>query len=95
MEMDGALVIAWEADGYRSIRVRAPRRDHQTLMAFARDVADEALIHRSIGALRNALRDRFAGSIELEARGPRFPGEPHVLVTLRPPRGVPRPDPGD
>lgn len=94
MELDGSIEVAWEAGGFQLIRVRAPGRSREALQEFASGVADEALLNRSAAALRTALRARFGATIELELRDRRASGGvPHVLVTLRPPRGTPNPDP--
>lgn len=96
MELDGSVIIAWDADGFSAIQIRAPRRTVDELQAFARAVADAALVHRSASALRAALRAHLPADpgFDLEPRARhRYPGEPHLLVTLRPPRGEPNPDP--
>ena len=92
MELDGSVRIAWLADGLTAIHVTAPQRDRRDLDAFARIVADVALLERSVGGVRNALRDRFPGALEWHVRdGGRDAAEPYLLVTLRPPRREPDP----
>lgn len=97
-DISGAVRIAWAGEGFESIRVSAPRRDRHELDEFARGVADEALLNRTVQDLRAALRRRFDGTFDLDARDARrlaagSPDEPHVVVTLHPPRGEPNPDP--
>jgi hypothetical protein len=97
-DISGAVRIAWAGDGFESIRVVAPRRRQAELDEFARGVADEALLNRTVHDLRAALRARFGGTFDLDARDARRLGAaardaPHVLVTLHPPRGEPNPDP--
>lgn len=92
-ELDGSVVIAWDAEDYRQIRVTGWRRSREELAEFARGVADVALLNRTVGTLRTALRERFGGTFDLDARSgrDRVP-EPHVLVSMLPPRGEPNPD---
>ena len=97
-DISGAVRIAWSGEGYEQIRVVAPRRSRQELDDFARGVADEALLNRTLQDLRSALRRRFDGTFDVDGRDARRLGrnptdEPHVLVTLHPPRGEPNPDP--
>ena len=97
-DISGAIRIAWSSDGFESIRVAAPRRTRAELDEFARGVADEALLNRTVSDLRAALRRRFLGTFDFEVRderrlGPASRDTPHVLVTLHPPRGEPNPDP--
>ncbi|HEX5466337.1 MAG TPA: hypothetical protein VFW92_06645 [Candidatus Limnocylindrales bacterium] len=96
MELDRSVLIAWEADGYAAIQVRAPRRSTDELRAFADSVADLALVHRSAAALRLALRERLPPDpgFEVSPRPrQRRIGDARLVVTLRPPRGEPSPDP--
>ena len=97
MELDGSVIIAWEADGFAAIAVRAPDRPGSELDAFARAVADAALLNRSSAALRSALRATLPAEPGFDLR-PRRPaagaGGPRLLVTLRPPRLTPGPDDG-
>jgi hypothetical protein len=96
MELDGSVLIAWDTDGFATIQVRAPRRPATELQTFAGAVADAALIHRTAQALRNALRASLPAEpgFDLDARpASRFSGTPRLIVTLRPPRGEPNPDP--
>jgi hypothetical protein len=90
--MDGSVRIAWEADGYSAIDVYARWRPRAELAAFARDVADAALVNRTLADLRVALRREHPGEFELVP----YPHErsgPRVVVRLNPPRGEPNPDP--
>ncbi|MBX3031663.1 MAG: hypothetical protein KF809_16060 [Chloroflexi bacterium] len=91
VERDGSVVIAWEADGFGSIRVRARFREPEELAAWARGIADEALLERTLQGLHARLRDRYPGAFDLGTRQP--PGEAGtVLITFHPPKGTPRPD---
>ncbi len=91
IELDGSLRIAWDADGYRTIRVSAPRRSHDELAEFGRMVADEALVNRTVAALRMALRHLAGATFDLDTRATGG-GEPYIDVVLHPPRGIPNPD---
>jgi hypothetical protein len=92
-ELDGSVVIAWEAEGYRQIRVTGWRRSREELTDFARGVADVALLNRSVPTLRTALRERFGGTFDLDARTARDRiSEPQVLVSMHPPKGEPNPE---
>jgi hypothetical protein len=92
VELDGAVRIAWLADGLTAIHVTAPQRDRRELDAFARSVADVALLERSVRGVRDALRDRYPGAFEWHVRDSgRDTAEPYLLVTLRPPRHEPDP----
>jgi len=94
IELDGSLRLAWSADGFFAIRVFAPRRDRVELIAFARVVADAALVERTVSGLRGALQQLYPGAFELRAqRHPRDGEEPYLVVTLDPPRHEPNPDP--
>jgi hypothetical protein len=90
--MDGSVHIAWEADGYSAIDVYARWRSRAELTAFARDVADAALVNRTVADLGTALRREHPGEFDLVP----YPHEragPRVVVRLHPPRGEPNPDP--
>jgi hypothetical protein len=92
-EMDGSVRIAWEADGFVGVRVVALRRSRSELVEYARRVADAALMNRTVGTLRSALRHEFDGAFEFDTgvgRGDRQ--DRHVVVTFHPPRGEPNPD---
>jgi hypothetical protein len=88
--MDGSRRIAWAADGYESIDVYARWRAHDDLESFARDVADIALLNRSVVDLRSALRRQYPGRFDLleDTR----PDHRRVVVALHPPPGIPNPD---
>ena len=91
-ELDGAVRIAWLADGLTAIRVAAPQRSRAELDAFASVVADIALLERSVRDVRTALRDRFPGALESQVRDHgRDADAPYLLITLRPPRREPDP----
>jgi hypothetical protein len=96
MELDGSVLIAWETDGFAAIQVRAPRRPAGELQTFAGAVADAALVHRTARALRSALRASLPAEpgFDLDARPDSHASGTHrLVVTLRPPRGEPNPDP--
>jgi len=92
LELDGAVRIAWLADGMTSIHVAAPQRPRAELDAFASIVADIALLERTVHGVRTALRDRFPGALESQVRDHgRDAQTPYLLITLRPPRHEPDP----
>jgi hypothetical protein len=89
---DGAIRIAWSADGFQAIDVVGRWRTRAELDAFARDVADAALLNRSVRELGVALRTAHPGEFELVP----YPHDrvlPRVVIRLNPPRGEPNPDP--
>ena len=89
---DGSIRIAWLADGYEAIDVVGRWRTRPELEAFARDVADVALLNRSLRELGVALRHLHPGEFEMVP----YPHDrtlPRVVVRLNPPPGEPRPDP--
>jgi hypothetical protein len=91
VERDGSIRIAWHADGFEAIHVRARFRTSEELADWARGIADEALLERSVRGLHARLRQRYPGAFDLQTR--ERPGEPGiVVVTFHPPRGTPRPD---
>ena len=55
LQQDGSIRIAWQADGYEAIYVRARFRPAHDLVGFGRTVADVALLERSLPDLRPAL----------------------------------------
>lgn len=92
IEADGSIRIAWDADGYEAIHVRARFRSPEELADYARSIADEALFDRTLAGLRVALRARYPGAFDIVTDEP--PGRPwSVIVVFHPPRGTPRPDP--
>lgn len=91
-ELDGSVVIAWEADGYGQIRVLGLRRSRGELTEFARGVADVALVNRTVHTLRTALRERFGGTFDLQTGPGRDRAERDLLVSMHPPKGEPNPD---
>ncbi len=92
LEADGSIRIAWDADGYQAILVRARFRPREELAEFARGIADEALFDRTLSGLRVALRKRYPGAFDLFTHEPQ--GRPwSVIVVFHPPQGTPRPDP--
>lgn len=91
VERDGSIRIAWHAEGYEAIHVRARFRSREELAAWARGVADEALLERSLRGLQARLRERYPGAFDLMTL--ERAGEPGtVVVTFHPPKGTPRPD---
>jgi hypothetical protein len=92
LQHDGSIRIAWHADGYEAILVRARFRPAEELEAYARGVADVALLERTLPDLREALRKRYPGAFDLLTDEPLdAPGR--VIVRFHPPRGEPNPDP--
>jgi hypothetical protein len=91
VERDGSIRIAWHADGCEAIHVRARFRTPEELATWARAVADEALLERTVRGLHARLRERFPGAFDLGTRQPAGRGG-EVLITFHPPRGTPNPD---
>lgn len=92
LQPDGSIRIAWQAEPFEAIVVRARFRPAAELEDFARGVADVALLERSLPDLRTALRKRFPGAFDLVTDEPQ--GRPgRVIVTFHPPPGEPNPDP--
>lgn len=90
-ELDEGVRIAWTADGFESIQVLAPWRPAADLVAFARAVADAALVDRTLAALSIALRREYPGAFELvPVRHDKHGAK--VIVRLLPPPGKPNPD---
>jgi hypothetical protein len=92
LQQDGSIRIAWQADGYDAILVRARFRPPEQRDHFARGVADLALLERSLPDLRAALRRHFPGAFDLLTQEP-VSGPWQVIVSFHPPPGEPRPDP--
>ena len=90
--MDGSVRIEWAADGYTAIRVYASHRPQEELDAFARRVADHALLNRDVQTLLAALRREFDGTFDLDQRETDDLATSHVVVALHPPQGTPNPD---
>ena len=92
LQHDGSVRIAWQADGYEAIFVRARFRPAPERDAFAVGVADLALLERTLSDLRTALRKQYPGAFDLITDEPLdAPGR--VIVSFHPPRGEPNPDP--
>ena len=92
LQHDGSIRIAWQADGFEAIYVRARFRPGDELESFAMGVADLALLERTLPDLRTALRKRYPGAFDLVTDEPvARPGR--VIVSFHPPRGEPKPDP--
>jgi hypothetical protein len=92
LQPDGSIRIAWQADGFEAIFVRARFRPAPELHGFAKGVADVALLERTLPDLRTELRKRYPGEFDLITDEPvSAPGR--VIVSFHPPRGEPNPDP--
>jgi hypothetical protein len=92
LQQDGSIRIAWQADGFEAIFVRARFRPASDLDRYARTVADVALLERTLPDLRNALRRRYPGEFDLVTDEPLSrPGR--VTISFHPPPGQPNPDP--
>lgn len=91
VERDGSIRISWSADGCEAILVRARFRAPEELAGWARGIADEALLERTVRGLHSRLRERYPGAFDLTVRE-----RPHesgtVIVAFHPPKGTPRPD---
>ncbi len=92
LQQDGSIRIAWQADGFEAIFVRARFRPAPDLDGFARTVADVALLERTLPDLRNALRKEYPGQFDLVTDEP-FLKPGRVIISFHPPRGEPNPDP--
>lgn len=92
LQHDGSIKIAWQAERFEAIFVRARFRSSVELEAYASGVADVALLERSLPELRTALRLRYPGEFDLLTREPAS-APWHVIISFHPPRGEPNPDP--
>ena len=92
LQQDGSIRIAWHADGFEAIFVRARFRPAPELADFAKGVADLALLERTLPDLRSALRKQFPGEFDLLTDEP-VSAPWRVIVSFHPPRGEPNPDP--
>ena len=92
LQQDGSIRIAWHADGFEAIFVRARFRPAPELDDFAKGVADLALLERTLPDLRSALRKQFPGEFDLLTDEP-VSAPWRVIVSFHPPRGEPNPDP--
>ena len=92
LQTDGSIKIAWHADGFEAIFVRARFRPSVELEAYASGVADVALLERTLPDLRTALRKQYPGAFDLVTREP-VSALWQVIVSFHPPRGEPNPDP--
>jgi hypothetical protein len=92
LQQDGSIRIAWQADGFEAIIVRARHRPATEVEDFARGVADTALLERSLRDLRTALRARYPGAFDLSTRQAAG-ASAHLVVSFHPPPGDPNPDP--
>ena len=92
LQHDGSIRIAWQADGFEAIFVRARFRPSTDLDEYAMAVADVALLERTLPDLRTALRKQYPGEFDLVTDEPlSAPGR--VIISFHPPRGEPNPDP--
>lgn len=92
LQTDGSIKIAWQAERFEAIFVRARFRPAAELDAYASGVADVAILERSLPELRTALRKRYPGEFDLVTREPGSSAW-HVIISFHPPRGEPNPDP--
>jgi hypothetical protein len=92
LQHDGSIRIAWQADGFEAIYVRARFRPALELDEFARSVADVALLERTLPDLRTALRKHYPGAFDLITEEP-VSASGRVIVSFHPRRGEPNPDP--
>jgi hypothetical protein len=92
LEHDGSIRIAWHADGFEAIVVRARFRPPAEVGDLAKGVADLALLERTLPDLRSALLERFPGAFDLLTDEPADAAW-QVIVRFHPPRGEPNPDP--
>ena len=92
LQHDGSIRIAWQADGFEAIFVRARFRPARELEVFATEVADLALLERTLADLRTALRKQYPGAFDLLTDEP-LSAPSRVIVSFHPPRGEPNPDP--
>ena len=91
LQHDGSIRIAWHVGAFDSIDVRARFRPAAEVAAFARGVADVALLERSLPDLHSGLRTAFPGAFDLITHEP-VDGPWHVVVSFHPPRREPNPD---
>jgi len=92
LQPDGSIRIAWHADGFEAIFVRARFRPAPELDDLAKGVADLALLERTLSDLRTALRNRHPGEFDLVTDEP-IDALGRVIVSFHPPPGEPNPDP--
>jgi hypothetical protein len=92
LQPDGSIRIAWYNERFDAVVVRARFRPREELDAFAREVADVALLERLLPDLRTALRKRFPGEFDLMTQES-MSAPWQVVVSFHPPRGDPNPDP--
>jgi hypothetical protein len=92
LQQDGSIRIAWQADGYEAIFVRARFRPAPDLDELARTVADVALLERTLHDLRSALRKHYPGQFDLVTDEP-VSQAGRVIISFHPPPGQPNPDP--
>jgi hypothetical protein len=92
LQQDGSIRIAWQAGGFEAIFVRARFRPAPDLNDYAKNVADVALLERTLPDLRSALRKRYPGEFDLITDEP-VSTPWRVIISFHPPRGQPNPDP--
>lgn len=93
MQPDGSTRIDWHAEDYVAIHVYARFWPPEDAAHFAQQVANVALVNRTVADLRRALRRELGGSaFEMEAPDADAPDR-RVRISFHPPRGTPNPDP--
>jgi hypothetical protein len=92
LQQDGSIRIAWQADGFEAIFVRARFRPARELDDLAKGVADVALLERTLPELRTELRKQYPGEFDLLTDEP-LSAPSRVIVSFHPHRGEPNPDP--
>jgi hypothetical protein len=92
MEPDGSVRIEWLADGFEAIHVYARFWPSEEVARRAQEVADVALMNRTVHDLRRGLRLHFGGGFDFQAPDEDAPDR-RVAVYFDPPRGNPNPDP--
>jgi hypothetical protein len=92
LQPDGTIRIAWLSEPFDSVVVRARFRPREELDEFAREVADLALLERTLPDLRTALRKRFPGEFDLITQES-VSAPWQAVVSFHPPPGDPNPDP--
>lgn len=91
MESDGSVRIAWNAEGFEAIHVYARFWPSGVVAERAQEVADVALINRTVHDLRRGLRALFGGAFQLHAPYEDAPDR-RMVIFFDPPRGTPNPD---
>ena len=84
VESDGSVRIAWSAEGFEAIHVYARFWPSAEVHRRAQDVADVALMNRTVHDLRRGLRAQFGGGFSLQAPDEDAPDR-RVAVFFDPP----------